>query len=87
MLTAPLERFALCRRGHPANAPSGFYFAPGESPESWRVAPSGAGDGPVAKEETLPPVATHAHRVVHDCDACRWLGRRQKGATWSEDQS
>lgn len=40
MLAAPLERFALCRRGHPANAPSGFFFAPGGSPESWRVAPA-----------------------------------------------
>jgi hypothetical protein len=27
MLTAPLERSALWRRGHPANAPSGFFFA------------------------------------------------------------
>ena len=42
MLAAPLERFALCLRGHPAKAPSGFFFAAGGSPESCGVAPAGA---------------------------------------------
>jgi hypothetical protein len=57
MLSAPLERFALCRRGHPANAPSGFFVVPGGPPESWTIAPAGA------QKATKPGRTPAPHRL------------------------